>query len=146
LRPPAPRSRHARETASHALAYKVVVLRDPAGRPAAFATVSQDVSERKRLSDDLRRLAAEFSAADRRKNEFLATLAHELRNPLAPMSSMPEVLKQPDADESVVRRARDTLGRPLKQLVRLVDDLLDLNGVRRRTGGDLRRPDSTVIW
>ena len=52
----------------------------------AFATVSQDVTERKRLEDDLRRLAADLSAADRRKNEFLATLAHELRNPLAPMS------------------------------------------------------------
>ena len=47
--------------------------------------MSQDVTERKRLEDNLRSLAADLSEADRRKNEFLATLAHELRNPLAPI-------------------------------------------------------------
>jgi PAS domain S-box-containing protein len=123
------RFRHFKSGEARWMAYKVVMLRDPTGRPAAFATVSQDVSENKRLTDDLRRLAAELSAADRRKNEFLATLAHELRNPLAPISSMLEVLKHPNADESLVRRARDTLGRQLKQLIRLVDDLMDLNRV-----------------
>ena len=67
----------------HALwmAYKVLTLPDATGRPIAFATVSQDVTERKRLEDNLRRLAADLSEADRRKNEFLAMLAHELRQP-----------------------------------------------------------------
>ena len=61
------------------MAYKVLTLPDATGRPIAFATVSQDVTERKRLEDNLRRLAADLSEADRRKNEFLAMLAHELR-------------------------------------------------------------------
>ena len=63
------------------------------GQAVGFATVSQDVTERRRLEDDLRQLAADLSEADRRKNEFLATLAHELRNPLAPLSNMVEILK-----------------------------------------------------
>jgi CheY-like chemotaxis protein len=67
------------------MAYKVLSLPDATGRPIAFATASQDVTERKRMEDNLRRLAADLSEADRRKNEFLATLAHELRNPLAPI-------------------------------------------------------------
>ena len=72
-----------------------------------FATVSQDVTERKRLEDDLRRLAADLSEADRRKDEFLATLAHELRNPLAPMRNMLEVLKRPADRETVPQARRD---------------------------------------
>src|SRR5690242_3909476 len=82
-----------------------------------------------RLEDDLRRLAADLSAADQRKNEFLATLAHELRNPLAPMSNMLEVVKRAGDDGEVLKRAHETLERQLNQMVRLVDDLLDLNRI-----------------
>ena len=67
------------------MAYKVLTLTDATGQAVAFATVSQDVTERRRLEDNLRKLAADLSEADRRKDEFLATLAHELRNPLAPI-------------------------------------------------------------
>ena len=111
------------------MAYKVVALTDSADEPVAFATVSQDVTERKQLADDLRRLAADLSEADRRKNEFLATLAHELRNPLAPMSNMLEVVKRANGDWEVLKQAHETLERQLGQMVRLVDDLLDLNRV-----------------
>ena len=111
------------------MAYKVLTLTNAANEPAAFATVSQDVTERKRLEDNLRRLAADLSDADRRKNEFLATLAHELRNPLAPMSNMLEVVKRADGDDQVLKRAHETLERQLGQMVRLVDDLLDLNRI-----------------
>jgi PAS domain S-box-containing protein len=111
------------------MSYKVVVLRDPTGRPTALATVSQDVTERKRLEDSLREAAAHLSAADRRKDEFLATLAHELRNPLAPLCNMLEALKRADGDRETLRRARETMDRQLAQLVRLVDDLLDLNRI-----------------
>jgi PAS domain S-box-containing protein len=83
---------------AHWMAYKVLMLTDSDGKPIAFATVSQDVTERKRMADDLRNLAADLSQADRRKNEFLATLAHELRNPLAPLCNMMEVLKRAEAD------------------------------------------------
>ncbi|HSL54416.1 MAG TPA: PAS domain S-box protein [Pyrinomonadaceae bacterium] len=123
------RFRHFKTGEARWMAYKVLALTDTANQPIAFATVSQDVTERRRLTDDLRRLAADLSEADRRKNEFLATLAHELRNPLAPMSNMLEVVKRADGDSEVLKRAHETLERQLGQMIRLVDDLLDLNRV-----------------
>ena len=123
------RFRHFKTGAARWMAYKVLKLTDAANQAYAFATVSQDVTERKRLEDDLRRLAADLSGADRRKNEFLATLAHELRNPLAPMSNMLEVLKHAGGDRDILRRALNTIERQLGQMVRLVDDLLDLNRI-----------------
>ena len=68
--------------------------------------MSQDITERKRLEDTLRGLAADLSDADRRKDEFLATLAHELRNPLAPLSNVLEVWKRSDDPASARPRAR----------------------------------------
>jgi PAS domain S-box-containing protein len=82
------RFRHFKTGQPRWMAYKVVTLTNAANEPVGFATVSQDITERRRLEDNLRRLATDLSNADRRKNEFLATLAHELRNPLAPMSNM----------------------------------------------------------
>ena len=123
------RFRHFKTGEARWMAYKVLALTDAANQPIAFATVSQDVTERRRLTDDLRRLAADLSDADRRKNEFLATLAHELRNPLAPMSNMLEVVKRAEGDSEVLKRAHTTLERQLGQMIRLVDDLLDLNRV-----------------
>jgi len=67
--------------------------------------------------------------ADRRKDEFLATLAHELRNPLAPLVTGLEVLKKGDVDPAVQARARDLMSRQLKQMVRLIDDLLDVSRI-----------------
>jgi PAS domain S-box-containing protein len=123
------RFRHFKTGAARWMAYKVVALMDDNNQPTGFATVSQDVSERKQLADDLQRLAADLSQADRRKNEFLATLAHELRNPLAPMSNMLQVVKRADGDSEILHRAHETLERQLGQMVRLVDDLLDLNRI-----------------
>jgi PAS domain S-box-containing protein len=104
-------------------------IKDESGNVIGASKIARDVTERKRLEDDLRRLAADLSAADRRKNEFLATLAHELRNPLAPMSNMLEVLKRSNGDADILKRAHDTIERQLAQMVRLVDDLLDLNRI-----------------
>jgi PAS domain S-box-containing protein len=123
------RFRHFKTGAALWMVYKVVALTDAPGRPIGFGTVSQDVTERRRLNEDLRRLAADLSEADRRKDEFLATLAHELRNPLAPIASMVEVMKRAEGDQNTQRRARETIERQLKQLVRLVDDLLELNRI-----------------
>lgn len=123
------RFRHFKTGAARWMVYKVLLLTNAANEPIGYATVSQDVTDRKRLEDDLRRLAADLSETDRRKNEFLATLAHELRNPLAPMSNMLEVVKRANNDVEVVKRAHDTIERQLGQLVRLVDDLLDLNRI-----------------
>ena len=123
------RFRHFKTGAARWMAYKVLALTDVNNKPVAYATVSQDVTERKRLENDLRRLAADLSETDRRKNEFLATLAHELRNPLAPMSNMLEVLKRSDGNTEIIKRAYDIIERQLGQMVRLVDDLLDLNRI-----------------
>ncbi len=123
------RFRHFKTGAARWMAFKVLTLTDTANQPIGFATVSQDVTERKRLEDDLRRLAADLSETDRRKNEFLATLAHELRNPLAPMSNMLEVVKRAAGDGQILTRAHETIERQLGQMVRLVDDLLDLNRI-----------------
>ncbi len=87
------RFRHFRTGDARWMAYKVLTLPDADGQPMAFATVSQDVTERKRLEDNLRSLAEDLSEADRRKNEFLAMLAHELRNPLAPISNAARALR-----------------------------------------------------
>ena len=123
------RFRHFKTSEERWMVYKVWMLTNAANQQIGYATVSQDVTDRKRLEDDLRRLAADLSQVDRRKNEFLATLAHELRNPLAPMSNMLEVVKRADGDHDTLKRAHDTIERQLAQMVRLVDDLLDLNRI-----------------
>jgi len=73
--------------------------------------------------------AAALQASDQRKDEFLATLAHELRGPLAPLSNMLEVLKRAEDDPDLRRTARATMDRQLRHLVRLVDDLLDVGRI-----------------
>jgi PAS domain S-box-containing protein len=123
------RFRHFKTGQSRWMVYKVLMLTNAASQPIGYATVSQDVTDRRRLEDDLRRLATDLSETDRRKNEFLATLAHELRSPLAPMSNMLEVVKRANGDGETLKRAHDTIERQLDQMVRLVDDLLDLNRV-----------------
>ncbi len=94
-----------------------------AGKVAVLFT---DITERRRSEESLRRLAAELAESDRRKTEFLATLAHELRNPLAPISNGLQLLRVPDADPEAKERARNMMERQLRHLVRLVDDLLDI--------------------
>ncbi|HZX26795.1 MAG TPA: ATP-binding protein [Telluria sp.] len=67
--------------------------------------------------------------ADRRKDEFLATLAHELRNPLAPIRTGLDILRIRSGDAEATRRATDIMERQLRQMVRLVDDLLDVSRI-----------------
>lgn len=67
--------------------------------------------------------------ADRRKNEFLATLAHELRNPLAPIRNALEILKLTRSDEKALESASEMMERQVNQLARLVDDLLDVSRI-----------------
>jgi signal transduction histidine kinase len=85
----------------------------------------------------------ELASADRRKDEFLAMLAHELRNPMAPIVNAVELLRMPGASPAVVARALDALERQTAHMVRLVDDLLDLSRVT--TGKiELRREPVTL--
>jgi PAS domain S-box-containing protein len=125
------RFRHFKTGAARWMAYKVLTLPDATGQPIAFATVSQDVTERKRLEDNLRRLAADLSEADRRKNEFLAMLAHELRNPLAPISNATRALRFSNGEGGELQAASAMLERQVGQMARLVDDLLDMSRITR---------------
>ena len=87
-----------------------------------------DVTERRLAEEALR-------TSDRRKDEFLATLAHELRNPLAPIKNGMQILRLSSAAESPSRRTLDIIDRQLNHLIRLVDDLLD---IARITSGKVR--------
>jgi PAS domain S-box-containing protein len=77
------------------------------------------------------RLLEEVRDADRRKDEFLAMLAHELRNPLAPIRNAVQVMKSPQADRTAVEHARQITERQVQHMVRLVDDLLDVSRIMR---------------
>ncbi|HTU17007.1 MAG TPA: PAS domain S-box protein [Gemmataceae bacterium] len=124
------RFRHFRTGEARWMAYKVLTLTDAAGRPVGLATVSQDVTERRRLEDNLRKLASDLSEADRRKNEFLATLAHELRNPLAPIRNALQIIRL-SPNREAREHARTLMERQLRQMVRLVDDLMDVSRITR---------------
>ena len=103
------------------------------------ATAERNRSERRRSEDYARlrsseerlaRQAEELAAADRRKDEFLAVLGHELRNPLAPLQNGLELLTLGSHDQALVTHARQVMERQLRHLVRLVDDLLDVARIR----------------
>jgi len=101
------------------------------GERRYFTAVVRDITERKRLEEELRQLAADLSEADRRKDEFLATLAHELRNPLAPIRNGLQLIKLAGGQEAIVEQARSMMERQLMQMVRLVDDLMDVSRISR---------------
>ena len=83
----------------------------------------------RRLEQELRDQAAALREADQRKNEFMAVLAHEMRNPMAPILNAVEVLRLLGPADAAVHQARDIVERQVKQMVRLVDDLLDLTRI-----------------
>jgi signal transduction histidine kinase len=83
-----------------------------------------DLAERKRLEQAL-------VAADRRKDHFLAVLAHELRNPLAPIRTAVDTMRLQKVEDATLRHCRDVIGRQIEQLTRLVDDLMDISRITR---------------
>lgn len=106
----------------------ISVIRDARGEVTGFAKVTRDMTDRRRLE--------ELEASSRRMHEFLATLGHELRNPLAPIRNAVEILKQQKAlDLEVVENTRQLLDRQVRHMTRLVDDLLDAG---RITTGKIR--------
>jgi PAS domain S-box-containing protein len=102
--------------------------------PADLA-LAADLANRAAVALENTRLYQALRDADRRKDEFLATLAHELRNPLAPIRNGLQIMALAGADSAAAERARGMMERQLSQMVRLVDDLLD---VSRITRGKLR--------
>jgi len=99
-------------------------LRDEEGQPVAVCGIANDITARKDAE-------AALKQADRRKDEFLAILAHELRNPLAPIRLALEMLRTCDGDAELSSRAMDVMTRQLGHLVRLIDDLLDVSRITR---------------
>ena len=103
---------------------RAVPFRDLDGTVLAWFGVSSDIHEQKEMQRTLRE-------ADRRKDEFLATLAHELRNPLAPIRNALHIMRLKAEDPATVEQARLIMERQLGQMVRLVDDLLDVGRITR---------------
>jgi PAS domain S-box-containing protein len=90
-----------------------------------------DVTERKRLESELEARLAELARSDRRKDEFIATLSHELRNPLAPIRNAVALLRELPPSDPQIASIRGLLERQVDQLTRLTDDLLDASRISR---------------
>jgi PAS domain S-box-containing protein len=99
-------------------------LRDGALR--GYSKIFRDLTERRRLEEELQRRADQLVEADRRKDEFLAMLSHELRNPLAPILNALHLMDQVGTNHPILQQARDMVERQVRHLTRLVDDLLDV--------------------
>jgi PAS domain S-box-containing protein len=108
-----------------------VPIRSAEGKVTAWAGMNLDITEMRQLQDALIRKTEELTAADRQKDEFLATLAHELRNPLAPIMSAVQILHRTGGAGPQYAWARDVIERQTKHLTRLVDDLLDVSRISR---------------
>lgn len=102
---------------------------DEAGRVSGAVNVLVDITDRKRLERELTAKVSELAEADRRKDEFLAMLAHELRNPLAPARNAAALLRRGDLDHDTATETAEILAGQLDHLSRLVDDLLDVSRI-----------------
>lgn len=108
---------------------------DAARQLRGFAKVTRDMTERRRLH--------ELESSSKRMSEFLAMLAHELRNPLAPIRNAVTILQLEPSPSPMVRSSRDMIDRQLSHMTRLVDDLLD---VGRLTTGKIRFKSEQVAY
>jgi PAS domain S-box-containing protein len=102
----------------------ITPILDSGERPVQLLAVSRDVTDQKQMEGALRQ-------ADRRKDEFLAMLAHELRNPLSAISSAAELARQPQLMEQDRHWSQEVIRRQVKHLSRLIDDLLDISRITR---------------
>jgi signal transduction histidine kinase/CheY-like chemotaxis protein len=93
--------------------------------------LEREVAQRQRLEKELQRRADELADADRRKDEFLAMLGHELRNPLAPIRNAVHLLRRLAASDPNLRQPTDLIERQVQAMTRLVDDLLDVSRITR---------------
>jgi two-component system CheB/CheR fusion protein len=97
-------------------------ITDDHGKVVAASKIARDITDQKRAEEELKN-------ADRHKNEFLALLAHELRNPLAPISNAVQILRHAQGDADSIQAATEMMERQVGQMARLVDDLLDISRI-----------------
>jgi PAS domain S-box-containing protein len=122
---------HARKDGTYFFANGVTTtLRDDLGVLRGFAKVMRDRTDRKRLEEELRSRSEALAGADREKDEFLSVLAHELRNPLAPVVYALRLLDDKPLDDPDRWYIRRIVDRQMRRLARLIDDLLDVSRIR----------------
>ena len=111
--------------------FRFYPIYDTERRVVGAAHNAADISDRMKASVERERLLAELQEQDRRKDEFLAMLAHELRNPLAPISSAATLLQMGTLDPERLARTCSVIGRQVAHMTNLIDDLLDVSRVTR---------------
>ena len=109
----------------------LVPTRDDAGQVTGIGIATVDLTAMKHAEEALRTANLQLAEADRRKNQFLAVLSHELRNPLAPIKNSLYILARTPSDSDQGRRAQAVIERQVDQLSRLGDDLLDVTRITR---------------
>ncbi|WP_288381295.1 PAS domain S-box protein [uncultured Massilia sp.] len=116
---------------SAAMGYWWDVYATPMGHPdeRRIAILFTDVTARRKAEKELRQLAADLSETNRRKTEFLATLAHELRNPLAPMRTGLDLIRMAGREAPGGPKVMEMMDRQLRQMVHLIDDLMDVSRI-----------------
>ncbi|HET9105607.1 MAG TPA: PAS domain S-box protein [Steroidobacteraceae bacterium] len=132
------------------VALTVSPIRDANGAVVGASKIARDITERKaseqereRTIGELRRAEEALREADRRKDEFLAVLAHELRNPLAPIRYAVAMARKEDRTEGQRRQAQAIIERQVEHMGRLLDDLLDVSRITR--GTLILRPSSVDL-
>ncbi len=118
------RFRHFKTGTAIWMHYNVFFIKDSTGEPIGFATVSRDISVSKQAE-------AALHEADQHKDEFLAMLAHELRNPLTPISNAAHILDMLKLEDPRLSWAKEIITRQVMHLTHLVDDLLDVSRIAR---------------
>lgn len=110
---------------------RAIPLLDTKGDIVEWFGTASDITPRKEAAETLGRFAVELTEADRRKNEFLAMLAHELRNPLAPIRNALHIMRLTAGGNTAVQSVSAMMERQIGQMTRLVDDLLDVSRISR---------------
>lgn len=115
-----------------------VPIKDASGRVIGISVAAEEITEKRQSEERLRiameeaqRASAQLLEADRRKNEFLAVLSHELRNPLAPIRNSVYILERAIPGGEQAKRAREVIDRQAQHMTRLIEDLLDVTRISR---------------
>ncbi|MCC2668806.1 MAG: domain S-box [Armatimonadetes bacterium] len=106
-------------------------IRDTTGRIIGASKIARDISVQQELQRELQLRVEALAEADRRKDEFLAMLAHELRNPLSPLTTAARIIQRVGADSPILLRQQAVIERQVRHMARLLEDLLDVSRITR---------------